>query len=113
MTEGPYRISDRELDLDIEGYALLVTEPMSQPSWLQMPGTGDLFCAVFSTKEKAEEFAAEFGVYYDKVKQVNDAPDFIESIEGHARIIIDPHSHNGKVRFTEIFTDSRKIPQPI
>jgi hypothetical protein len=113
MTEGPYRISDRTLDLTITGYALLVTEPGCQPSWLNMPGTTDLFIAVFSTKEKAIDFAMEFGVYYDNIKQITDGPDFIDSIEGKARIIVDPYSHNGKVRFKEVFFDGEAQPQPI
>ena len=113
MTEGPRRISDRILNLNINGYALLVTEPGCQPSWLNMPGTDDLFIAVFSTKEKATDFATEFGIGYDNIKQITDGADFIDSIEGRARIMVDPYSHNDRMRFKEIFLDDKNIPQPI
>jgi hypothetical protein len=100
---APKRISDRELELNITDFAILYDD-RGQPYWLNMPGTDDLFCAVFSTKEKAEAFIAEYKLAGIDIKQISDGPDFLESISlVPARIMVDPYRHDsGTVRFVEV-----------
>jgi hypothetical protein len=98
---APRRISNRVLDVDITGYATPWLD--GQPLLLRMPGTSDLFVAVFSTPEKLKVLCNEYGLAYDNIKQITNQAEFLVDVLPHARIAVDPYKHeNGRMRFTEI-----------
>ncbi len=99
--EGPRRISDKVQEIDIKGY-LCPFKSATQPLALSMPGTDDLFLAVFSTEGKLLRFLWQFDLKHFKIVQINDGPDFLESITGHYRVMIDPYKNeDGRIRFIE------------
>lgn len=110
MSEAPRRISKREMSFNIQGYflpALLSNVPML----LGMPGTEDLFIAVFSTKEKLDALMQGFGIEYGRVSVVTDQYELLDDIEAvnqseqrpyRIRLAIDAYkTEDGRVRFTE------------
>jgi hypothetical protein len=96
----------------ISGY-LIPAHMNRQPVLIGMDGTDDLFIVVFSTEEKLRSFMDEANVDFDRIQQITDGVEFIESIDEEngkvsrpfaLRIAADPHKHeNGRWRFQEIF----------
>lgn len=81
------------------------------PTLFNVPGSGALYLACFSTAEKLREVMERLGRTYVGIKKIDDGPVFLESlpsqIDGHPLVVIcDPHfTEEGKIRFTEIFRD--------
>lgn len=78
----------------------------NQPSFLRMPETDDLFLPLFSDKVTFDRFIARWPIPYDKLIQVEDGPEFLDSVPREIRVILNPREHEdggGKVRFTELF----------
>lgn len=106
----PTRISDKEIDVNITGYALPAYHN-DQPVLIALQGTSDLFVPVFSTIEKLQAFMSELAVkiHYDKIKQVMNGREFADSVLLHARIAIDPYvTDAGRLRWTEIVSHGAK-----
>jgi len=107
---APRRISDREVPINLTGYFMPMIEP-NVPVLLGMPGTDDLFVAVFSTEKKLRSTMRIFKIGYQRISKVTDGKDFIADIEAtnqsggrsyRIRIAIDPYrGPNGRLRFVE------------
>jgi len=105
--EGPKRITDRVLELNLTGHLMPVDENQ-QPVLLHMVGAGaDLFLPVFSTFEKLVAGMELARTPYHKIKQIVDGLEFLESLEENEtklRVIVDFYKHeNGRIRFQEVF----------
>ena len=100
---APRRISDRTLSVRITGY--LVPWVPEGPLLLAVPGTSDLFVAVFSTKRRLQACCLDYQLEYASIKKVTDGREFLAEVLPHFRVLIDPHRHtNGLLRYTEPFT---------
>jgi hypothetical protein len=79
-----------------------------EPVLLRFFGAGYLYLPLFSTEERLREIMARIGAPFDQIKQVNDGPDFMESLparldERQLQVIMDPHFlENGRIRFLQI-----------
>ena len=110
MTDGPRRISDREVPLALTGY-FMPTHAPSAPVLCSMPGTDDLFVFVFSTEDKLAAAMSAFRIAYARVALVTNGADLIAEIQARnvsaerpyrVRLAIDPYqADNGRVRFVE------------
>ena len=118
MTDSaPRRISDREVPIVITGY-FMPTDAPNVPVLIGMPGTDDLFIAVFSTEDKLVAMMGAFGIGYVRVSVVTDGGELIDEIQKtnargdrpyRIRLAVDPYkADNGRVRFVEpLHGDSR------
>lgn len=105
--EGPRRISNREINIDLAGY-LCPFETETQPLLLNMPGTDDLFFAVFSTEPKLRSFLAAYRLSCSKIVQIADSRVFLDSVLGQVRVCVDPYRHeNGRLRYLEPLPSTR------
>ena len=117
MTDGPRRISDREVPLNITGYFMPTRAP-NAPVLIGMPGTDDLFVFVFSTEEKLVAAMAAFGIEYSRVSVVTDGRELLDEMQAtnesgtrpyKIRLAVDPYkADNGRARFVEPFV----LPPP-
>lgn len=104
MVEGPKPVTNKKIGLNIAGNVF----PMGadgRPQLVCMPGTEDLFLPTFTTVEKLRAFEAAFAMRWDdaQIKQVDDGREFVLSVIGHFRVIVDPYRHeSGAVRFLEV-----------
>jgi len=93
----PRRVSSDEFRIDVTGCLSLFMNN-NQPAWIEIPGTTDLFLALFTTKERLDLFLADYPIAHDKIVQVEDGPEFLSSVGLSARVVIDPYKHeNGRV----------------
>jgi len=109
-SDAPHRISDREVSIAITGY-FMPTHAPNAPVLIGMPGTDDLFIAVFSTEEKLVAMMGAFEIEYKRVAIVTDGPELIDEITTmnktsgrpyRIRLAVDPYKmDNGRVRFSE------------
>jgi hypothetical protein len=107
---APRRISDREVSIEITGYFMPTRAP-NVPVLIAMPGTDDLFIAVFSTEEKLAEMMGASRIEYARVSIVDDGRDLVDEIQAmneaggrpyRLRLAIDPYrTDDGRVRFSE------------
>lgn len=98
--DAPRKVSDRRVDVVIDGY--LTAFVNGRPFALAMPGTPDVFIAVFSTKEKLEALFRDYDLKYDSIKQIENGREFLDSVIAHYRVAIDPYKHtNGRLRYVE------------
>lgn len=114
-TEGPVQISSRVTIMDITGYLMPALEG-NQPVLVGMPGTDDLFIMLFSDVEKLIKTMMEFDLHFDRIKEVMNGPEFLDSIREdirkggrsyELRVAVDAYKHeNGRIRFTEIFLEA-------
>lgn len=115
MTDGPRRISDREVPLAITGY-FIPTHAASAPVLVGMPGTDDLFVFAFSTEEMLREVMRSFDISYDRVACVTDGAALFAEIDElnrrggrpyQIRIAVDPYkTPDGRARFFELLKDA-------
>ena len=118
MTDGPRRISDREVPINVTGY-FMPTRGGSVPVLIGMPGTDDLFMFVFSTEEKLVAAMAAFGIEYERVAVVTDGRELLDELQAanesgtrpyKLRLAVDPYkADNGRARFVEPFDDGRGV----
>lgn len=74
-----------------------------QPVLLNMPGSRHFYLPCFTTEDRLREMMGRAGISFQKIKQVDDGPEFLTSVSPSARVIVDPHLlENGRVRFLEI-----------
>jgi hypothetical protein len=79
---------------------------MNQPVLLAMPGSEFNYLPLFSTVDALRELMERANVPFDKIKHVDDGPEFMSSIPLHIKLICDPYFlDNGRVRFTEVFRE--------
>lgn len=112
MSESGFRRTSGIKEISVTGYLMPALENR-QPVLCGMPGTDDLFVLLFSDKVKLDAFIAEYLIHYDRIQQVTDGGDFVDSIQEEnarggrpyeLRIAVDPYKHeNGNMRWTEIF----------
>jgi hypothetical protein len=111
---GPWRVSDTTRRLNVTGHLFAWKD--NQPVIMRMPGTDDLFLAVYSTVEKLH--AIHGGIGYT-IKRIDDGFEFLDSLpvetpDGHLlRVIVDPYyTPRRTVRFTEVLAHNGKTRSP-
>lgn len=77
--------------------------PCDQPVLLAVPDATQKFVAIFTVLEELEATMMILGIADYKIKEVTDVNDFVASIvEQDCRVMLDPHLHGEKVRWTEL-----------
>jgi hypothetical protein len=81
--------------------------PCDQPVFIQMPNIQTMFVAVFDSEDKLRQSMEECGVTDYKIKKVDDAEEFIESVCSQGcRIMFNPYrTDRGTTRWTELEND--------
>jgi hypothetical protein len=97
----PPRPTGRYSELDLRGYVLPWFE--GQPSRIGLTGMGDAL-PIFSTQAAFERAIDEgMPIPYEKLKQIDDGPEFLSSVPGWLPVVVDLHySERGTVLFKEI-----------
>jgi len=73
-----------------------------------VPEARQQFVTVFTRLEELEATMIILGIGDYKVKQVNDLNEFVASIvEQGCRVMLDPHLHDEKVRWTELISEDQ------
>jgi len=113
VTDGPRRISDRDVPIVITGYFMPTRAP-NAPVLIGMPGTNDLFVFVFSTEEKLAAAMTAFGIEYARVALVTDGRELLDEMQAtnesgarpyKLRLAVDPYkTDNGRARYVEPFS---------
>jgi hypothetical protein len=95
-----HKRSDKEIPIDLTGYALIVYQEDNQPYLLLIENVH--FLPVFSTIEKAYECLA-FAPPDRPIKpmRIDDGYEFLDSVQGQVRVAIDPYIIDGKTRWLE------------
>jgi len=89
----------REIDLKDKLIAVYIDD--DQPVLFYLGGT--FFLPLFSTPEKLVEAMAIAGVKAFHVKTITDHDDFLDSVAGQVRLMLDPwRTEHGTTRFTEL-----------
>lgn len=102
------RVTDKILSVNITGY-LTPFYSNEQPVLVEFPESDDKFVLVFSTEEKLKEGMKI--IPYDKIKQIQDGVDFLESIIAHARVAVDPWvTSEGNTRWVEVLDYFKEDP---
>lgn len=103
----PAPVTGKLNTLNITGY-LFPAHANRQPVLLHLEGAGnDLFLPVFSRPELLVEGMALAATSYDRILQIMDGREFLDSLEENTRklrVVVDLYKHqSGTIRFWEIF----------
>jgi len=77
----------------------------TEPVFLKLPGSPDLYLPCFSSAEKLREVLEAGNITWETIKQIQDEATFLASIyeRPNVKVILDLHrTHEGTVRFTEV-----------
>lgn len=78
--------------------------PCDQPVLIGVSEATQKFVAVFDDENELEALMLAIGVGDYKIKRVTDVNDFVASIvEQGLRVMLNPHFHGDRVRWTELF----------
>ena len=82
MTDAgpPRRITDRVVSINVTGYFVPLCVAPDAPVLIGMPGTDDLFVAVFSTEEKLVEMMEAFQIEYARIGRVTDGRELLDEM---------------------------------
>lgn len=99
----PWQVSDHVHELSLVG--CLIAWKDNGPVFMRLPGTDDLFIAVFTTEAKLRAM----DIAFDSIKRIDDTVGFISSLpmtvgdDTRLRIMHDPYATTqGTTRFKEI-----------
>jgi hypothetical protein len=90
-------------EVDLTGH--LVAWGREQPILLRMLGSKLWYLAAFSTESQLRELYARVGVKVERIKQIDDGPQFMSSFEGHDElvVIVDPYfTDEGRIRWLQV-----------
>lgn len=81
------------------------------PFFLQIQG-GSLALPVFTTRETAQRFAAEYGELLDpeyRLKNIDDTSEFLSSVPGDLAVVLDVRkTERGTVKYLELRIEERR-----
>ena len=99
------RVTNRVATVCVTGYLLLFDDD-KQPIYIQCDGAkpGDLFIPLFSNREALVTGVKDLQLNFDRVVEITDHREFIDSIPSELRIIVDPRIlDSGNARFVELY----------
>lgn len=116
MTEAPWPVSNKDLNIDVSGYLMPCHEDR-QPVLIGMHGTNDLFICLYSTEDKLRQSFLDWNIEFARIVIIMDGNTFVDSIKEdialkersyELRIAVDPHkTERGTVRYQEIWLKGR------
>ncbi len=96
----PKNIGDRSKEIDITGY--LFPWKDGQPFFMQMLGSKATYIPVFEDKIKLD--IGMNGIEYEKIKQIEDGQQFLDSIPTKYIVIVNlRYTSDGKCRYIQLF----------
>lgn len=96
----------KKYNIDLTGMLFLWAN--EQPVLVRVAGDPNLHLPIFSSKDKLVVGAADFGLSYERIKQILDGHDFLDSVresDPSVRVIVDPYKKGDKVRYTLVQED--------
>lgn len=77
-----------------------------QPVLLNMPMSEDFYLPCFASEDELRSVMGRVGVSFDRIKQIEDGPDFLASIPASVVVITKIRfTDEGRVRFNQVFRD--------
>lgn len=97
------------VDVSLDGYLFGWAD--DQPALFSMPGVDVPIIACFTSAPSLRAFHERAGVPFERIKQIDNGAEFLESVDGFADVILDPHyTPEGRVRFRLVqLTDWRPM----
>ena len=87
----------------LDGCVFPWEDQTNQPVLLAMPGTEALYLPVFSDATKLRGVMRRARVAFDRIKQIDDEDEFLDSIRGQVVVILDPwFTLAGTIRFQQV-----------
>jgi hypothetical protein len=99
----PVRTDKPSYTIDLSGMIFLWAK--EQPVLMRVVGDPRWHLPVFSSLDNLKRAVREFGLEYERIKQIEVGHEFLDSIWESASdvvVIVDPRKHNGRVRYTQV-----------
>lgn len=102
---APRSTGKAPVDIDLAGQ-LTPFYDNGQPVLLNMPKSPHLYLPCFATADELRSAMGRAGVAFDRIKQIDDGPDFLASIPTSIIVITGLRfTDGGLVRFHQVFRD--------
>lgn len=86
--------------LDLTGMLLAFAD--GQPVLLRMPESEQLYLPCFGTIADLLEVLGRVGAAHDRIKKIDDGPEFVTSIPPSVEVILNVRWKGSRIRFTQV-----------